>query len=58
MEGALTVEDANVWQERMEAAAAAKQVGNEKLMECSSKYKNRMKEIRESESCRVAASHN
>jgi hypothetical protein len=57
MESALTVEEANVWEEKMETAAAAKQAGNEKLMACSFKYKNRMKEIRESESRRVA-SHN
>jgi hypothetical protein len=55
MESALTVEAANVWEEKMETAAAAKQAGNEKLMACSSKYKNRMKEIRESESRRVAS---
>jgi hypothetical protein len=55
MESALTVEEAKVWEEKMETAAAAKQAGNEKLMACSSKYKNRMKEIRESESRRVAS---
>ena len=50
MESASTEEDAQLWRERMEEAAAAKQAGNEKLMECSSKYKNLMKAIRESRS--------
>jgi len=47
MESACTEEDAALWHSRMEKAAAAKQVGNEKLMECSSKYKNLMKATRE-----------
>jgi 4-hydroxyphenylpyruvate dioxygenase-like putative hemolysin len=50
MESASTEEDTQLWRERMEEAAAAKQAGNEKLMECSSKYKNLMKAIRESRS--------
>lgn len=47
MEVSITDEEVHLWREKMEVAAAAKQVGNEKLMECSSKYKDRMKEIRE-----------
>lgn len=48
LESATTKEDAMVWKAKMDDAATAKQVGNEKLMECSTKYKNLMKAIRES----------
>lgn len=50
MEGAVTEEDVEFWKMKMELAALAKQAGNEKLMECSSKYKDLMKAIRESRS--------
>lgn len=48
MEIAVSEEDVQFWKAKMEEAAVAKQVGNEKLMECSSKYKELMKAIRES----------
>jgi hypothetical protein len=36
-----------MWRDKMEAAARAKEAGNDKLMKCSSKYKELMKAIRE-----------
>ena len=47
MEQADIQEEAQMWRDKMEAAALVKQAGNEKLMECSSKYKNIMRSIRE-----------
>lgn len=43
-----TTEDEVLWRAKMEEAAVAKQAGNDKLMACSSKYKDLMKAIRES----------
>jgi len=43
-----TTEDEVLWRAKMEEAAVAKQSGNDKLMACSSKYKDLMKAIRES----------
>ena len=40
-------DEAAVWEKKMQAAAEKKQLGNVQLMECSSRYKNEMKAIRE-----------
>lgn len=38
---------AEMWREKMDAAAALKQNGNEKLMACSGRYNSLMKSLRE-----------
>jgi nucleoid-associated protein YejK len=40
--------DWNTWESRMKAAAARKNAGNMRLMECSSRYNEMMKCLRES----------
>jgi len=39
--------DAKIWEDKMKKAAAKKVAGNESLMECSKKYMNKMKYLRE-----------
>jgi hypothetical protein len=41
-------EDLHVWEEKMHAAAERKDKGNSRLMECSSRYNELMKQLRES----------
>jgi hypothetical protein len=41
------VEDAAAWKFKMEAASERKQAGNSKLMECSARYNQLMRSIRE-----------
>lgn len=47
MQSASTEEEAELWRVKMTMAAVAKQAGNTRLMECSSKYKDLMKALRE-----------
>lgn len=49
-------EEVVVWRSKMEAASVAKNAGNDKLMECSSKYKSLMREIRECHAKEVGSS--
>lgn len=46
-------DEADVWRLKMEAASRAKQIGNDKLMECSTKYKDLMRAIRERRSLQL-----
>jgi hypothetical protein len=41
------VEAAAAWKDKMEAASERKQAGNSKLMECSARYNQLMRSIRE-----------
>ena len=47
IESVSTEEEAQFWRDKMGQAAATKQAGNVRLMECSSKYKDLMKALRE-----------
>jgi hypothetical protein len=47
MQSANNESDSQMWKDKMEAAARTKEAGNEKLMKCSSKYKDLMRAIRE-----------
>ena len=47
------IEESELWRRKMEAAAERKSVGNSRLMECSARYNNLMKKIRESRSISI-----
>lgn len=46
----MKIDEAATWKEKMEAAAERKRLGNYRLMECSARYNDLMKSIRESRS--------
>jgi hypothetical protein len=49
------VDEAQQWNDKMETYTHAKGVGNQHLMDCSTKYKNLMRDLRENHECENGA---